>query len=61
MPITEAELERALRDRPAGRSCFVLIAKVYEDLDPVLKRATMRMEYPNGLLLLKLPPKEVFP
>jgi hypothetical protein len=57
MPTTVPELEAALRDRPADHACFVLIADVYEGLDPVLERATLRVRYPNGLLLLKLPPK----
>jgi hypothetical protein len=55
MPLTGGEFVEALHHRPTDHACFVLIAKADENSDPALKQATLRVEYPNGLILLKLP------
>lgn len=56
MPITGDEFHEALHNRPADHACFVWMNKTDEGADPVLKQAVMRVEYPNGMILLKLPP-----
>jgi hypothetical protein len=56
MPLTGREFVEAVHNRPPDHACFVLIAKVDEKSDPALMQAALRVEYPNGLILLKLPP-----
>jgi hypothetical protein len=57
MPITPDEFKEALRKRPADHSCFVLLVRVDEKADPALEHPAWRIEYLNGMVLLKLAPK----
>jgi hypothetical protein len=53
--VTGSEFVEAVHHQPTDHACFVLMAKADENSDPVLKQAPLRVEYPNGLILLKLP------
>jgi hypothetical protein len=55
MPLTGVEFVTALHNRPDDRACFVFMNEVDENVDPALKQATLRVKYPNGMVLLKLP------
>jgi hypothetical protein len=57
MPITRDEFKEALHKRPADHSYFVLLVRVDEKADPALEHPAWRIEYPNGMVLLKLAPK----
>jgi hypothetical protein len=57
MALTGDEFREALRKRPANHDCFVLVATSDQNADPALKQTTWRVEYPNGMVLLKLSPK----
>jgi len=59
MPMTGEEFLSALHQRPRDRSCFVWMNKVDEDKDPILKQAQLLLEYPNNMVLLRLPPNPI--
>jgi hypothetical protein len=57
MPITLDEFKEAVRRRPVDHTCFVLMVLADENADPALRQPVWRLEYPNGMVLLKLAPK----
>jgi hypothetical protein len=57
MPITFPEFKKAVQERPSNHACFVLMAPANQHDDPTLEHPEWRLEYPNGMILLKLPPQ----
>lgn len=57
LPLNPAELDEALRGRPADRSLFVLTGGVFLSLHPALREAEPIATFSNDLRLLRFPPR----
>ena len=57
LPLTEQEFQQTLDDRPPDHACFVLTTPQDAALNPRLGPATDKIQYINGMTLVRLPPR----